>query len=141
MTHQSFFKEPRGSYVLDREKVKAERKQAEHQHIADAKKRDGYRCRWPEVHKCRFDLEGAHVFQHRGMGGDPSGERTDISLILTVCGWIHRRGPESIDGKQLKVEAETPDGTNGPLSFWKRDERGDYYCIGKERSIGVIDRD
>ena len=108
--------------------------------IADAKRLGGYRCRWPEAHKCRGGLEGAHVFQHRGMGGNPEGDRTALESILTVCAWIHRRGPESIDGKDLKVEAETEQGTRGPCSFWRRTDQG-WHLVAREVLPFVYERD
>lgn len=134
-------KPARGTALLEREKRTAERKAFEDAVIAEAKKLDGNRCRWPEKHKCRGELEGAHVFQHRGMGGNPALDRTTVDAILTVCAWIHRRGPESIDGKQLKVEAETSQGTRGPLSFWRQGEDGAYYLVAREVRCGEIERD
>lgn len=130
----------RGTALLDREATKQARKNREDEVIADAKRLDGYRCRWPEAHKCRGGLEGAHVFQHRGMGGNPAGDRTTVDKILTVCAWIHRRGPETIDGGDLEVEAETPQGTRGPCSFWRRSVGG-RHLIAREVLPGVTERD
>lgn len=132
-------KPAKGSARLEREKAHAELKAAEDAIIAEAKKRDG-RCRWPEAHRCRGPLDGAHVFQHRGMGGNPAGDRTTVEAILTVCRWIHRSGPESIDGKQLKVEALSADGCNGALSFWRDTERG-WHCVATERMPFAYERD
>ena len=136
-----FPKPKKGTALLERETRKAERKAAEDEAILAAKQRDGFKCRWPEKHKCRGELEGAHVFQHRGMGGNPEGDRTAPHLILSVCAWIHRRGPVSIDGKQLKVEAETDRGTDGPCSFWKQDEAGEWFLVARERVPFAYERD
>lgn len=136
----AFPKPRRGTALLERESRKAERKAAEDAVIAEAKALDGFRCRWPEVHKCRGGLEGAHVFQHRGMGGNPEGDRTTVETILTVCAWVHRRGPETIDGKDLKVEAETNQGTRGPCSFWR--SHGDrWHLVAREVMPFVYERD
>lgn len=135
-----FPKPSKGSALLEREARKNALKKAEDDVIAEAKALDGFRCRWPEVHKCRGGLEGAHVFQHRGMGGNPEGDRTTVNTILSVCAWIHRRGPETIDGKDLKVEAETPQGTRGPCSFWRRTETG-WHEIAREVMPFVYARD
>lgn len=133
-------KPKRGTAVLERESRKAARKSTEDEVIAEAKALDGYRCRWPEAHKCRGGLEGAHVFQHRGIGGNPAGDRTTVETILPVCAWIHRRGPETIDGKDLKVEAETERGTRGPCSFWRRGADG-FEMVAREVMPFVYERD
>jgi hypothetical protein len=134
-------KPERGTAQLAREKVKAERKATEDEAILAAKQRDGFRCRWPEAHKCRGGLEGAHVFQHRGMGGNPAGDRTTPELILPLCAWMHRRGPESIDGKQLKVEALTDQGTRGPCVFYRQAPDGSYFVVAQERVPFAYERD
>ena len=135
-------KPARGTALLEREARKNKRKADEDAAILAAKVRDGFKCRWPEKHKCRGDLEGAHVFLHRGMGGNPAGDRTAPELILPVCAWIHRRGPESIDGKDLKVEAETEQGTQGPCTFWRRSEQEQgWYLVAREVLPFVYERD
>lgn len=139
MSGLQFPKPKKGTALLDRERTKAAQKAAEDEVIAEAKKLDG-RCRWPEAHKCRGQLEGAHVFQHRGMGGNPAGDRTTPGDILTVCAWIHRQGPASIDGKDLKVEALTDRGTRGPCVFWRQGESG-WYVVAQERAPFLYERD
>lgn len=133
-------KPKRGTALLEREARTATRKAAEDKIIAEAKALDGYRCRWPEAHKCRGGLEGSHVFRHRGIGGNPAGDRTTVESILSVCAWIHRRGPETIDGGDLKVEAETAQGTRGPCSFWRSDGKGKH-LIAREVLPFVFDRE
>jgi len=135
-----FPKPSRGTALLEREHRKAALKAEEDAVIADAKRLDGFRCRWPEQHKCRGGLEGAHVFLHRGMGGNPAGDRTTVEAILTVCAWIHRRGPESIDGKQLKVEAETAQGTRGPCAYYRSTPDG-WHMVARERAPFIYERD
>lgn len=98
------------------------------------RRRDG-RCRWPEKHKCRFGLECVHI-QDASLGGALSTE----NLVL-LCTWRHRRGPESIHGKQLKVEKETARGADGPLSFWRQGEDGAYYLVARESAPFQIERD
>lgn len=131
-------KPPRGSGVLEREKADRERREHEEQVAKAVKKRDG-RCRWPEAHKCRGELEAAHIVD-KGMGGD-HGLRTYTGNEITLCRWLHRSGPESIHGKQLKVEPLTPDGADGPCAFYRQAEDGSYYVVAQERAIGIIDKD
>jgi hypothetical protein len=129
------FKGSRGALVLAREKAQAEFEALERREKAKAKKRDGGRCRWPEAHKCRFGLESAHVVD-ASLGG-----RMASSNLVTVCAWVHRRGPESIHGKQIKVEPLTAAGADGPLSFWRKDAAGAWFMVAREVAPGRIERD
>lgn len=137
----AFPKPERGSARLEREKRKADQKAAEDAVIAEAKALDSFRCRWAGRHKCRGPLEGAHVFQHRGMGGNPEGDRTTVDKILTVCAWIHRLGPRTIDGGDLRVVAESDKGTRGPCSFWRETPDGAWFMVARERAPFVYERD
>jgi len=128
----------RGSHVLARETARAEIEKAEDLAKRLAKVRDHYVCRWPELHKCRGLLEGAHIFEDKKMGGD-HGRLSDTSQIMSVCMWIHRTGPVSIHSKQLKVEPETSFGADGPCAFYRRETLLDpWVCVGVESSIGVV---
>lgn len=130
----SFWKAPRGSYVLERDEQRANDRTKERDEKAKAKRRDG-RCRWPMKHVCRGGLESAHI-RDASLGGE-----MDSSNLVTLCAWIHRRGPESIHGKQLRIDPVTSAGANGPLIFWRRDEEGQFYVVAQERAIGIIQRD
>jgi len=136
-----FPKPTRGSALLERAARKAADKAAERAASDAAKKRDGYKCRWPTVHTCLGGLEGAHIVdKSRGGANTPDN-------IVTLCAYLHRRGPESIHGKQLKVECDSGDGAMGPLSFWRQTGEVDalgqpiYACVARERSPGVVERD
>lgn len=128
------WKAPRGSYVLDREARKAEAVRIERREKAKARHRDG-RCRWPERHECLCGLESAHVVD-ASLGGPMRSDN-----LVTLCAWLHRRGPESIHGKQLRVDAETPRGADGPLSFWRRDIDGVFYLVRRESAPFRYERD
>lgn len=125
----------RGSRVLAKEADDAAFLALERRVKTAVKKRDG-RCRWPEKHKCRCGLEAVHVKDASLLG--PMIEWN----LVTFCGWIHRRGPESIHGKQLKVIRETPKDAKVPLfSFWRQDDRGEYFLIAREIAPFVYERD
>lgn len=135
-------KPQRGSSIVARQAAKAAAEKAEREFAAGVKARDSHRCRWPEAHKCLGGpLEAAHVVDKSLCG----------PLItangVTLCPWLHRRGPESIHGKQLKIEAETAAGADGPLSFWRQTGEVDalgqpiYYMVARERWIGIVVRD
>jgi hypothetical protein len=131
----------RGSSLLAREQAAAEAETIERREKGLAKKRDG-RCRWPEKHVCRGGpLEAAHV-KDASLGGV-----MEAANLVTVCPWLHRRGPASIHGKQLKVEPETARGAWGPLSFWKQTGEFDalgqpiYFMVARERAPFILERD
>jgi hypothetical protein len=138
---QRLQKPARGSGLLAREAAKAAERTAEDKAIKAAKVRDGHRCRWPEDHTCRGLLEGAHIVD-KSLGG-----ANEASNIVSLCAWLHRRGPESVHGKQLKVEADTDRGAYGPLSFWRQTGEYDalgqplYYLVGREDGRGGVVRD
>jgi hypothetical protein len=105
-------KPQRGSYVLEKEKADAEQDAKDVVQKKAAKSRDRI-CRWPERHKCRGGLEAAHI-KDASLGG-----ACVRANLVTLCKWIHRSGPESLHGKQLKIEMESADGADGGLSFWR----------------------
>lgn len=134
------WKPKRGAAILEREKADAEREAHEREIAKQVKARDG-KCRWPERHKCRGQLEAAHILD-KSLGGETSTENE-----WTCCSWIHRRGPESIHGKELRVDKESRLGANGPLSFWRQTGEYDalgqptYYLVARETQRGVLERD
>lgn len=127
-------KPARGSHVLERERIAAKAKAHEIEVKKAVKARDG-KCRWPETHKCRGGLEAAHI--HDASLGGPM----ESYNLVVLCAWIHRRGPESVHGKQLQVYMDTMDGADGPLSFWKQADDGSYYMVKRETSPFVYEKD
>lgn len=128
-------KPARGTRVLEKERTDAERQARELEIRKAVRARDG-KCRWPEKHKCRCELECAHVTD-ASLGGAYEPE----NLVL-LCGWIHRRGPESIHGKELRMEHEGLDPLGRPIfSFWKQDGGGAYYLLAREVAPFVFERD
>ena len=134
----SLFKAPRGSRVLEREKQDRATAEAEKAVSQEVKRLDG-RCRWPERHKCRGALEAAHIHD-KSIGGDTTAED-----LITVCQWFHRRGPESIHGKQLEVRPLTKAGTRGPCAFYRKrfseTRKGEFTwrLVAKETQPGVVE--
>ena len=125
----------RGALMLEREERQAKALSIEKREKAKAKKRDGGKCRWPEKHKCRGVLESAHILDTSLMG------EMAAENLVTLCSWLHRRGPVSIHGKQLRVECETAAGANGPLAFYQQGVDGEFYLVARETAIGVYERD
>ena len=133
-------KPPKGSYKLEREKDQAKERKEEAEAKQAAKERDHFRCRWPEAHKCRGFLDGAHLID-KSLGGP-----NVRSNIVPLCRWLHKKGPESIHGKQLKIVAETERGADGPLSFWREDDfdalgQKTYAMVARELRPFELERD
>lgn len=95
-------------------------------HEADQKrevrKRDGYKCRFPLCGCRRIGLkleargEVSHQ-QHKGMGGDPLGIRTQAALMIYLCKHRHQDGAVSIHKGTLRAVYLTPAKANGPVAW------------------------
>jgi hypothetical protein len=131
----ALFKPMKGSSTLKRREKRAELVSHERAEMTAAKVRDHYRCRWPncEFRTKQLPIEAAHIFQHRGSGGDPSGERTERKLIASLCKIHHGL----LDRAELDIQAMTDEKADGPLAFFVRADNGrlEHFC--SERLIGV----
>jgi hypothetical protein len=127
-------KPQRGQRVLDKEARDAELLAIERREKAKVKRRDVV-CRWPEKHKCRCGIEAAHI-QDASLGGP-----MDAANMILICGFLHRRGPASIHGKQLRVEPETVRGADGPCAFYQQGVDGQMYLVAREIGIREYERD
>lgn len=92
-------------------------KREENANKAKVRARDG-RCRFP-LCGCAAQhlfLEVSHS-EHKGMGGDPTGERSAPELMVYLCNWRHRIARYSIDRGRLRWVPLTPAGANGPIAW------------------------
>lgn len=140
------FKEPRVSTAARRRRKGARLKRAENANKAEVRVRDVV-CRFP-LCACRLFnlfLEVSHQ-EHKGMGGDPSGERSKPWIMVLVCNWRHKESKLSIDKKGLRVVALTPAGTDGPIA-WEIDlgkfshgtfANGTWVELARELEPGVL---
>ena len=62
---------------------------------------------WPEVSHDR----------HKGMGGNPTGDRSTAAEMILLCHHRHQGGIVSRDRKTLRVRALTDAGNAGPVAF------------------------
>lgn len=90
-------------------------------HMREARDRDRY-CRFP-VCGCQqqwqagpYQAEVSHA-THRGMAGDPTGERSHPSRLLLLCNWRHKLSKFSIDRKGIRWVPLTDAGANGPIQW------------------------
>lgn len=117
MTDLAFPKFPGGKTHLDaRRETKAQRRKHEDAIEGAVKRRDHGRCRIPG---CKGRGQWAHL-NHRGMGGNPKGDKSTTAETLCLC-FTHHQGPDSLDRGWLEVIPLTTAGCDGPLAFhWIR---------------------
>lgn len=93
-------------------------KRAETKNKREVRNRDRT-CRFPLCPCRRFGLflEVSHA-DHKGMGGDPTGERSTPERMIYVCNWRHKESRVSIDKGLLRwVPLVADKGSNGPVSW------------------------
>lgn len=122
----SFPKPVRGSYALDRKATKAQRKQHEQREMQAALVRDHRKCRVP---RCTTGLkvDPCHL-KHRGMGGNPKGDRTTRATVISLCRLDHGY----YDAGRLDIEPQTGQQFDGPCAYYF-----DGQHVGSERLIGI----
>jgi hypothetical protein len=113
-----------------------------------ARKRDGHTCRFPlcVCRKVNYGLHISHFAQHKGSGGDPSGERSALKFLIAVCAPRHRESRMSIDKRTIKVTPLTAAGANGPVRIFVdvnaldkgiASKKPKWVAVGTETSIGI----
>lgn len=107
---------------------KLKREERENKAFVRARDGDGHghlarqtgRCRFPlcGCHERGFFVEVSHKF-HKGMGGDPTGERSQPEVMICLCNWRHKEAKFSIDKKNLRwIPIDDVAGANGPV-IWE----------------------
>lgn len=109
----------KGTQAMDRRDRRKGIVKAEDTNKEAARIRDGRRCRMPHCPICRqyrtLVPQVAHVFQAKGMGGDPTLVRSQVGLLMVLDPVIHgmqERGEVDI----VPLHAEL--GTAGPCEFY-----------------------
>lgn len=126
-------------YQVERRKTKDTRDSKEGVEKTKVRKREHYRCRWPdcEYRDVSQPLDVAHPKEGaKGMGGDKTGIRTQADLMMLLCR-LHHQGPVSIHSGDLRWVPLTKDGTNGVCAF--EIKRGKtWHRIAYETALGVV---
>ena len=124
-----------GNYDLERKAKRATEKAHEQREMQAALIRDRRTCRVPrcEWMAKKLRVEPAHQ-RHRGMGGNPSGDRTTRATVIALCIRHHRM----YDLEGLEIEPLTAKVFDGPCDYYRRNpETGRREHIGTEKLIGV----
>lgn len=104
----------KASRQRDGRKLKAE----ETRNKGIAKSRDLNRCRFPlcGCKKSGFRAEVSHD-RHKGMGGNPAGDRSLPPGLITMCLPRHQTGVFSRHANTIRNRYLTNDGNNGPVAW------------------------
>lgn len=84
----------------------------------EVRTRDGYRCRFPlcGCSKWKIRLEASHA-RHKGMGGNPAGDRSEAKGMVLLCVHRHQHGAVSIHKGTLRPDFLTPYEFDGPVAW------------------------
>jgi hypothetical protein len=129
---------------------RTERKKDEHarkvarEHVEDAAKAAARRrdkvCRFP-LCGCRrlgLRLEVAHD-EHKGMGGNPAGNRNVPENLVLMCIHRHQFGGISFHKGTLRADFLTARGFDGPVKWFVNLERDRWTEVAREVSPGILE--
>lgn len=140
------WKPTRGTAKAERRARKKAADKKEREQKADVRKRDK-RCRFPlcGCRRVRHTPEVSHG-RHKGIGGNPKGDRSDARLMVLLCPWRHRGSAWAVDAGTLEWEALDPElGANGPIRWLADVGEGpnpgtpDFLVIATEKAPGVLE--
>jgi hypothetical protein len=117
MAHQTFFKEPKSPAVTRAQKrltVKAKEDRAK----TKVRQRDHF-CRFPfcGCRKLGLRAEVSHR-RHKGMGGNPAGDRSSTADLLLLCSARHKDNRLAVDRRTIRWEPLTERGADGPIEWF-----------------------
>jgi hypothetical protein len=137
MSAEPNWKPAKGTAWIAMKGRKRERKSVEDKTMLAAKRRDSHTCRFPNCEYMRMDprVEAAHR-RHRGMGGNPAGDRTTLNDLVTWC-FIHHS--EWDRGGEWDIEPQQAErGFSGPCDFYRTNPaNGKWEIFARETVIGV----
>lgn len=85
---------------------------------AAVRRRDRF-CRFPQCgcRRIRLRFEVSHV-THKGMGGNPAGDRSTTEGMVYLCTHRHQHGEISRHAGTLRARFLTGEGYDGPVEWW-----------------------
>lgn len=118
-----FPKPLKGEYAAERKKAQRAHKDREADIMRRVKAEDGHRCRVPKCSHLDLPVDVMHR-QHRGMGGNPTEDRTVPEGLMAGCRIHH----SAYDRGRLEIVELTSRGWRGACEFYM-----DGAFIGRER--------
>jgi hypothetical protein len=143
-----FPKPSRTARKLQTRGLRSARLAHEQREKAKVRKRDKG-CRFP-LCGCRrlgLRLEVAHGVlddpksQHKGMGGNPKGDRSDAKLMVLLCDHRHQFSVWSAHAGTLRAVARTADGFDGPVTWQVQQGDFGWVDVAYETAPSALDRD
>ena len=124
----------RGMSLVKRRQTRASAAKAEQKSMQAALARDGKQCRLPgcAYKKLKVTVDPCHMV-HRGMGGNPKGDRTTRAMVIALCRVHHG----IYDAGDIRIEPLTAQDFDGPCEFYMRGDNGKFFHIATEKRIGV----
>lgn len=112
--------------------------QQERQNKEKVRKRDKG-CRFPlcGCKKFRRHTEVSHS-EHKGMGGNPAGDRSTPELMILLCPFRHKENRFSIDQGTLRWRPLTENGANGPVVWEEKCQSFEWRALATEDDVQRI---
>lgn len=129
------FPKPTGSRKVARGLKRVARKSKEDAIMKKVRTRDRY-CRFPLCGCKKFQLP-LHVShqRHRGMGGNPAGDRTTTASMVLVCSARHRDNVYSIDRGTIRWrQVFKYRGADGPI-LWEVEIERRWIVVAIEKDL------
>lgn len=117
MTFTSNWKPSRTARKKAQLATRVERRTKEDREKAKVRRRDKF-CRFPlcGCRKLKLRLEVSHQ-EHKGIGGNPKGDRSTADLLILLCDHRHQYGAVSRHKGTMRTRALTTAGMNGPVAW------------------------
>ena len=110
-------KPTRGTAKAERRARTNKARTREREEKQKVRRRDRF-CRFPlcSCHRKNYALHVSHQ-RHKGMGGNPKGDRSTSAEMVLVCAPRHRESALSIDSGTISWEGLTLHGADGPIRW------------------------
>lgn len=135
----ALLKSPKGAAMVKSRVTRRKRVSDEQKAMQAALKRDGRKCRRPrcEFAPLKLTVDPCHMV-HRGMGGNPKGDRTTRATVIALCRRHHGMYDKTDHARELRIEPLTPLDFDGVCEFYETNpETGKLEHVGTEKRIGV----
>ena len=131
---------PKGVTAKLRAAKRRKRDAAERASKAKVRQRDVV-CRFPLCRCLRTGRpptwEVSHS-EHKGMGGDPTGDRSTPDKMVLLCSIRHRISRFSIDRCGIRWRPLTDAGADGPIAWDYRLAGEEWYELAREAHAGEL---
>lgn len=125
----------RGAKLLDHRDKTDKEKAHEKKLMIACLRLDEHKCRIPrcEYASRKLPIDPCHKV-HRGMGGNPKGDRTTLPTLIALCRCHH----DDYDHGRVEIDELTPQGFRGRCDYYAVNvETGERTHIGSDKVIGV----